>query len=122
MNYQIERLHIEQYILSCFINQNRCNELDQLEYREFELPYNLFKANITNKLCAKAIYNIQKEQGPIDDQTILCYIEKHIEINQVEWLELVGNLWSTYDTMITYLNRLKKIDKEESKMMKLDEI
>lgn len=122
MNYNIEKIHVEQFILSCFINQNRTNELDQIEYRDFVLPYELFNANITNKLCAKAIYNLQKENKPIDDLLILCYIEKHIEINQDEWLELVGNLWSTFDTMILYLERLKVLDKEHKIQMRLNEI
>ena len=121
-NYSIQRLHIEQLILSCFLNQIRTNELDQLEFREYKLPFELFKANKTNKLCAKAIFNLQEEKKPIDDLTVLCYIQKHMEVNQEEWLELVSNLWSTYDTMLLYLDMLKDLDEEEVKMKILESL
>lgn len=122
MSYEIERLHIEQLILSCFINQLRTNELDQLEFREYRLPFELFKANRTNALCAKAILNLQEQDRPIDDLLILCYIEKHEPINETEWLELVSNLWSTFDTMILYLDQLRELDKEEIKINRLKAI
>lgn len=121
-NYKIERLHIEQLVLSCFINQLRNTELDQMEFREYKLPFKLFKANKTNQLTAKAIFNLQEQNKPIDDLTILCYIEKHIKINEVEWLELVSNLWCTFDTMIVYLEELKEIDEKEELRNKLKAI
>lgn len=122
MDYTIERLHIEQLILSCFINQLKTNELDQMELREYKLPYKLFKANRTNLLTAKAIFNLQEESKPIDDLLILCYIEKHTSINEVEWLELNSTLWATFDTMITYLDYLKELDQEEIKEKRLKAI
>lgn len=118
----ILRLHIEQLILSCFLNQTRTNELDQMEFREYKLPFELFKANKTHKLCAKAIYNLQEENKPVDDLIVLDYIEKHMSINQDEWLDIVSNLWCTFDTMISYMNMLKELDEEEIKKEKLKAI
>lgn len=119
-DYKIERLHIEQLILSCFINQTKTNEIDQMEFREYKLPFKLFKANKTNQLTAKAIYNMQNENEPIDDLTVLCYIQKHIQINELEWLELISILWCTFDTMNLYLKRLKVLDDEEKKLKILE--
>lgn len=122
MESKIERLHIEQMILSCMINQHLNNELDQLEFREYKLPFELFKANKSNQLCAKAIFNMQEENKPVDDMTILSYIEKFTSINQIEWLELISSTWTTYDTMIIYINHLLEIDKEENKAKRLKAI
>ncbi|MCH7590840.1 response regulator [PVC group bacterium] len=63
--------------------------LDKMEYEDFKLPYNLFNANRTNKLIAKAIFNLQEENKPVSDLTVHYYITKIIQINQDEYINLV---------------------------------
>lgn len=120
INYRIERLHIEQLLLSCFLNQNKAHDMDRFEFESYKLPFELFKANKATKLISKAIYNFQLENKPIDEDLILCYIQKHTQINSNEWLDISCKLWVSFDTMITYLNMLKDIDKEENKMKVLE--
>lgn len=114
-NINVQRIHIEQLILSCFLNQNRSLPLDELEFKDIKLPFELFKASRTTKMIAKAIYNLQVENKPIDDLTVLCYIEKHAQINKQEFLEISCRLWVSFDTMNNYLKELRLIDKEEEK-------
>jgi len=114
-NHTIQRHHIETLILISFLNQDKSNEIDQMEFREYRLPFELFKANKTYKLVAKAIRNLQDENKPIDEVTVISYITKHIEINQHEYLELLSHVGCTFDTMILYLDYLREIDEEEKK-------
>lgn len=113
--YKVERLHIEQLILSCFLNQHRTNEIDQMEFREYKLPFELFKASRTTKMISKAIYNFQLENKAVDEVLILEYIKEKTNINELEVLEILSSTWCTYDTMITYIDMLKEIDKNEIK-------
>lgn len=119
MSYKIERIHIEQLILSCFLNQARTNEIDQMEFREYRLPFEIFKANKTIKMTAKAIFNLQEKNIPVDDVTVLAYIEDRAKIDVQEYLEIFAYHWTTFDTMISYLDRLKSIDEDEEKIKKL---
>lgn len=120
--YKIERKHIEELILTCFLNQHRTLEMDKLEYEAYKLPFELFKASRTIKMIAKAIYNLQSENIPIDDETVLCYIKKHAEINVDEFLQITCLCWMSFDSMCLYLNRLKNIEKEEEKMRVLEKL
>lgn len=114
-NFNIERLHIEQLILSCFLNQHRTTELDEMEFREYKLPFELFKASRTTKMISKAIYNFQLENKPVDEVLILEYIKKQTHINEIEVLDILSCTWCTFDTMISYIEMLKEIDKNEKK-------
>lgn len=113
INYDVKRIHIEQTILSSFLNQDKTNEMDQMEFRDMKLPFELFKSSITSKLIAKAIYNLQEDNKPIDDLLVLSYITKHTSINSSEYLQFSCATWVTFDTMNLYLNQLREIDKEE---------
>lgn len=113
------RLHIEELILSCYLNQNRTNELDQMEFKDYKIPFELFKANKTNKLCAKAILNLQEENKPIDDVIVLEYVQSRTKIIESEWLNLLSKDWCTFDTFLQYVKMLKDIDNEEKISNKL---
>lgn len=111
------RLEIEQLILVSFLNQDTyMNELDKIEYEEYKLPYELFKSNRTNKLIAKAIFNLQEEKKPVSDLMAFNYVLKHTEINEAEYLNLISKLPVGFDTMKKYLIELKKIDSDEEKL------
>ena len=120
IDHQIERLHIEQLILVTYLNQNKGHILDEIELRDTKIPFELFKANKTTKMTAKAIYNLQVENKPIDEITILAYIEKFTEVNANEWIELNCKLWVSFDTMNLYIKQLKNIDDEENKLKLLE--
>lgn len=120
INYKIERLHIEQLILVTYLNQNKGHLLDELELKDAKIPYELFKANKTTKMIAKAIHNLQVENKPIDEDIVLAYIEKFTEINTNEWIDLNCKLWVTFDTMSLYIKQLKNIDNEENKLKLLE--
>lgn len=122
-NYQIKRFHVEALILSCFLNQNRTLELDKLEFETYKLPFELFKASNTTKMIAKAIKLFQDENKPIDDILIQDFIEsKTDKLNVNEYLEIMSYCWCSFDTMISYLNVLKEINKEDEKRKLLDEL
>ena len=113
------RLEIEELILSSFLYQDLCNELDKCDYEDFILPYNHFKATRTNKLIAKAIYVLQEKKMPISDITVLNFIQEKTNVNEIEFLELLSKTNVTFSTMLKYLEHLKEIDKEESIKNKL---
>lgn len=114
-NYNIQRLHIEQLILSCFINQNRTLPMDEMEFKDIKIPFELFRANRTTKMIAKAIYNLQEEDKPVDDVNVITYIQKHTTLNEQEFLEINCMTWVGFDTMNLYLKQLKDLDDEEKK-------
>ncbi len=118
-NYSIQRLHIEQLILSCFINQNRALPMDEMDLKDIRIPFKLFKANRTTRMIAKAIYNLQEVNEPIDDLAVICYIQKHTVLNEQEFLEINCMTWVSFDTMNLYLKQLEKLDKDEEIEKKL---
>lgn len=118
-SYDIERTHIEHYLLSMFLNQNRSLPMDEMEIRDTKIPFELFKASRLTKMIAKAIHNFQEEEKPVDDELILCYIQKHATINIQEWFEISCTAHGSFDSMKYYLNMLKQIDKDEELEKKL---
>lgn len=116
INYTIQRNHIEGLILSCLLNQHRTLELDKLEFEEYKLPFELFKANYTHRMVAKAIYNLQCEGIPVDDVIIHDYISKKTKLNEEEYLQLHCYTWCSYETMLAYVKMLKDLDEEESRL------
>jgi hypothetical protein len=109
------RLAIEEMILSSFLFQEFNNELDLMEYKDFKLAYDLFRANRTTKLVAKAIRNLQEEDQVVSDLTVLEYIEQRTKFDQDEMISLLSKNGVTFDTMVKYLNRLREMEKEHSK-------
>ena len=122
MNHNIQRIHIEQTILSTFLNQNRSLPLDEMELKDTNIPFEIFKASRLTKMTAKAIYNFKQEDKVIDEELIFCYITKHASVNSTEWLDIIGRVPVSFDTMITYLKMLKELDEEESKLKFLEDI
>lgn len=118
----ILRIHIERQILSSFINQQYTHILDEIEFKDMRLPFELFLSNRAIKMTAKAIYNLQEEKKPIDDLNVLCYIEKHASINEVEWLEIIAKNPLTFDTMNLYMNQLREMHEEQIKNEILESI
>lgn len=118
--YKIERKHIEHLILTCYLNQHRTLELDKLEYEASKIPFELFKASMTTKAIAKAIYNLQVENMPVDDECVLSYLSSRIKIDLKEFEDIITKLWISFPSMNLYLNRLKVLDKEEQKLKVLE--
>ena len=116
INYNIKREHIEGLILSCFLNQHRTLELDKMEFESYKLPFELFKANNTHKMIAKAIYNLQIEKRPVDENLIHDYISKRAKLNEDEYLQVHTYTWCSFDTMLGYLKILEDLDIEEKRM------
>ena len=116
INYQIKREHIEGLILSCFLNQHRTLELDKMEFEAYKLPFELFKANNTHKMIAKAIYNLQIEKRPVDEILIHDYISKRAKLNEDEYLQTCSYTWCSFETMEHYLKELELLDREDEKM------
>ena len=115
-NYTITRNHIEGLILSCFLNQHRTLELDKMEYEAYKLPYELFKANYTHKIVAKAIYNLQLEKRPVDENIVHNYLTKRVKFNEMEYLALHSYTWVSFETMLMYLRELENINREDEKI------
>lgn len=115
-NYAITRNHIEGLILSCFLNQHRTLELDKMEYEAHKIPFELFKANYTHRIVAKAIYNLQLEKRPVDENIIHDYLTKRVKFDEMEYLALHSYTWVSFETMLMYLRELEKINKEDEKI------
>jgi len=116
INYNIKREHIEGLILSCFLNQHRTLELDKMEFEAYKLPFELFKANNTHRMIAKAIYNLQNENKVVDEVLIHEYITSKTKLNEEEYLQVHTYTWCSFDTMLSYLKMLEDLDKEEKRM------
>lgn len=116
INYTIQRNHIEGLILSCLLNQHRTLEMDKMEFESYKLPFELFKANYTHRMVAKAIYNLQCEGIPVDDVIVHDYISKKTKLNEDEYLQLHCYTWCSYETMLAYVKMLKDLDEEESRL------
>ena len=121
-DYRIQRKHIEDLILTCYLDQNLSNELDQIEFEDYKIPYELFKSTRTAKLIAKAIYNLQTENKPIDDLNVICYIKEHTTLNEMEFLEITSHYPVTFDTMKKYIKQLEELNEREEKEKILREI
>lgn len=113
------RLEIEQLILSSFLFQDIMSELDKIEFEDYILPYELFKANRTHKLISKAIFNLKEKKVPVSDLTVLNYIEENTEINNMEFLNVISKSCVTFDTTMKYIEHLKDIDEKENKKNKV---
>lgn len=110
----ISRHHIETYILGSVINGHICPPLDEMEFMEMQLEYDLFKATYTNKLVAKAIFNMKNEGLPIDDVLLKNYIDsKTDKLNYIEYLNIICAGTGSFISVQNYLKVLKDIDKEE---------
>lgn len=116
INHNIERLHIEKYIIATFLDQNNSFPMDEVELRDAKIPFELFKANRLTKMISKAIYNFQQEAKPIDEDLILCYIQKHSNVNLEEWMAISCVKGGSFDSMNFYIKELQKIDKEENNL------
>ena len=116
INYTIQRNHIEGLILSCLLNQHRTLEMDKMEFESYKLPFELFKANYTHRMVAKAIYNLQCEGIPVDDVIVHDYISRKTKLNEEEYLQLHCYTWCSYETMLAYVKMLKDLDEEESRL------
>lgn len=116
INYTVKREHIEGLILSCFLNQHRTLELDKMEFEAYKLPFELFKANNTHRMIAKAIYNLQNENKVVDDVLVHDYIVSKAKLNEDEYLQVHTYCWCSFETMISYLKMLQEIDMEEKRM------
>lgn len=119
-NYNIQRKHIEQIILSTLLNAHLSHPMDEIDFEQYKVPFELFKANKTHRLIAKAIYNLRAENKNIDDVNVLCYIEKHTQVNEQEFLEVQSYTWTTYDMMLKWVKQLQDIDVEEEKIRILE--
>ena len=122
MKHNIERIHIEQTILNTFLSQCRSLPLDEMELRDTNIPFELFKASRLTKLTAKAIYNFKQDNKPIDEELVYCYISKHVDVNSSEWLDISCKLPLSFDSMVLYLEMLRGIDEEESKLKMLEDM
>ncbi len=111
-NYRVE---IEQVVLVSYLFQDIMSELDKMEYEDYKLPYELFKSTRTNKLIAKAIFNLQEQKKPVSDLTVHYYVTEKTSINESEYIDLISKLPVTFDTMKKYLTHLEEIDKDEKK-------
>ena len=116
INYNIQREHIEGLILSCFLNQHRTLEMDKMEFESYKLPFELFKANNTHRLIAKAIYNLQCENIPVDDIIVHTYITKRAKLNEDEYLQTSCYTWCSFETMLAYLKQLQELEKEDERI------
>jgi hypothetical protein len=118
----IMRLPIEYGILSSLLHRQyiRDDELDK--FLNFKLDADLFKANRTTKLVAKAIFNHMEEDLPFDDVLIEQYILKRTTMDFVEWTEIMSRLPMTFDSLLYYEKILKDMDKEEVLAKKMQEI
>lgn len=121
-NYNIQRLHIEQLILSTLINAHLSHPMDEIEFEQYKIPFKLFKANRTHTLIAKAIHNLREENKNVDDVNVLCCIQKHTALNEQEYLEVSSYTWTTFDMMLKWVKQLTEIDKEEELSKLIEDI
>ena len=86
-----------------------------MEFEAYKLPFELFKANNTHRLIAKAIYNLQTENNPVDDVNVHTYITKRAKLNEDEYLQVHCYTWCSFETMQSYLKQLQSLDDEEKR-------
>jgi hypothetical protein len=104
------RLPIEKAILATFLYRDLLSEKDYDLIFDYKIPYNLFKANRTHKLIAKAIFNLSNDDMPYDEITVLNFVSKQISINEVEWLDVLSANPITFHTMKGYVRQLEEIN------------
>lgn len=109
-NYSM-RNAIERAILSTILYRDLTLEKDFNQIVDYEIDYKLFKSNTTCKAVAKAIYN--QGLNPFDEETILRYISKHMDLNHQEWSDIICATPLSYDMLIKNTEELKLIEREE---------
>lgn len=114
-NYQIQRLHIEQLILSTLINAHLSHPMDEMEFESYKVPFELFKANKTTKTVAKAIFVLRRDKKNVDDMNVLSFIKEHMAFNEHEYLEVSSYTWTTFDMMVKWVKQLEEIAEAEEK-------
>lgn len=90
--------------------------MDKIEFETYKLPFELFKANNTHRLIAKAIYNLQTENNPVDDVNVHTYITKRAKLNEDEYLQVHTYTWCSFETAMSYLKQLESLDEEEKRI------
>ncbi len=110
------RLEIEQLILSSILYQDLQNELDKCEFEDYIIPYEIFKATLTTKLIAKAIFRVQELKQPVSEITVLNFLDEKVKIDQIELINLLAKLNVTFETMLKYVKMLNDIDIEQTKL------
>ena len=109
MNVSI-RYAIEKAILSTYLH----NDIYQYSYiYETELDYNLFQTNITIKSVAKAINIFLKDKLPIDENLILNFISKKMQVDYNEYIKILTANVLSEDMFKQYLNELKNDFKKQ---------
>ena len=107
---------IERAILSTLLFRDLSLEADFDKLVDYQIDYELFNSTFLCKATAKAIYN--QGDAPYDEETILKYLTKRIDINEAEWIELIKTNSLCYSLLLRYIDELKEME-EEKKMREL---
>ncbi len=112
------RLSIEYGILNTLLNYDKALDSDLNSFLDYQIDHEMFKANKTTMLVAKAIHNHLSNDIPYTEELIERYILKHTAMNMDEWIDLIARTWFTFRTMEQYVKVLKEIE-DEARMRRL---
>ncbi len=112
----------EYAILNTLLSIDKAMDRDIDNLLNHKLDYTQFKANKTTALVAKAIFNHLEKDIPFDSVLIERYILKRTDMNMTEWLDIIGRLWVTYETMKAYEITLKELNNEAKLKELINEI
>ena len=107
------RIDIERAMLVTFLFRDMMSDRDFDIIIDYTIPYKLFTATRTNKLIAKAIFNLQEKDEPFDELTVLDYVSKFEKINEIEWIEVLSTTRITLNTMLGYVKILERMENED---------
>ena len=96
MNYDLK---LEEYILSCMVENKRCaEEIELLSEEDF--------VDTQHKEIYKAIKRLVKEQKKFDSMILIQYISKEVDNNALQFLATTNTITKNFKE---YVNRLKDL-------------
>lgn len=96
MNYDLK---LEEYILSCMVENKRCaEEVELLSKEDF--------VDTQHKEIYKAIKRLVKEQKKFDSMILIQYISKEVDNNALQFLATTNTITKNFKE---YVNRLKDL-------------
>lgn len=107
------RYGLEKTILATYIYADIMDMEEFKEVRDTKCPINHFKANLTTKSVAKAIYNLQELDYPIDETIVKDYIEKRMPLDYDEYLKILTTTCVPLKAFKHYINLLIETDKND---------
>lgn len=97
---------IERSLLSSYIYCDLTSDFESIS--NHQIDFKIFTSNITIKSVAKAIYNFQKDDIPLDEDLICNYITKHMALDYDEYFKILKAKMLPYSIFLQYEKELIK--------------